>query len=1215
MNLPAHPRPGVGIRQTKAVKQVDHVRVSLPRTIRLLLATLAILLISTAALVGGSLLMLSSETGSAWLAGQLRQRSEGAVNWTDLEGRLTGPLTLRGLTVEQPGLALTISHLSLDWEPTALLGRHLQVDQLRLEGVKVALDEAAASEPSPPLQPSTIPLPLSVSLAAITIDGLSVQQADEPLLVVDSLAMAAHLVGRDLAVDSLTIRMPRGGATLSGQLAVADAMPLSLAVEWDWLLPGNADPLPLAGTARVDGQLDWSSRLDLQLEYQLATRGLAALHPELPPELTAHGSLAGSQQAGALALSQLSLAFAEVPARVTGNVRLSELDRDSPVVDLQLEWQELQWPLQAEPLLVRSNSGRLAMTGGVDDYRLQVDAHLQGADIPPGRWQLSGRGSTESLQLETLSGAVMDGALSASGMIGWAPGPNWDLQLTGSGLDSTALVPDLPGTLALALHSRGRLDETGAAVASLHLQEISGTLLDYPVQLQGEADIAGTTVQLAGLTLRSGANTLQASGTIAADALALDWQLRAADPGLVLAGARGVLAGSGTLGGSLEAPLLSATLGSDQLRLDDIAAADLALDITAGIAAGDPLRLRLRAGAVIQDDTPLLDAARLDVDGTVTAHRMAFAASVGEQSVSARLAGGLVDTLDRWVGTLDDLVIAAPDLGNWQLAGQSMLELSATRASLGDACLVERDNAGRACIGGDWTDAGSSGIALQLAALPVQAWLPGVTSLAEGRLRVDLAADGVLDAAGELTLSPGTVTVPVDRGPRQLAHGGGRLTLRVDKQGLLGVVDLDAPQQGRLDARLKLPEMNRWPLTEQQPVEGSLLANFPDLSSIAAWVPDVASTRGSLTADLSLAGSLAKPRASGVLSVSDAAASIPLAGLYVHDVTLDVRSNPAQPDRLDIRGAGVSGEGRITVAGQADLAGPRIELAVTGDRFLVYDTPDVRALLTPDLTVTWQDRLLTLRGRLEVPEADVTPQLSLSPGSARDTAAEGDSGSIIAPSPDVVIINGPEQAAEALRLPVEIDSAVEIVLGPGVNVNAVGFISRLPGAVTITTLPGQRDAVPMAKGQFAIEDGTFRAFGQDLDIESGQIIFPDGPVTQPEVNLRAVRWIDNNPEVTAVGVIVTGPVNAPTLTPFSRPPLEQSEIMSYLLTGRSSSGESGVLSIGTYVTPRFYVGYGYNLLESTNEFNSLFSITPRYGVSANVGEADNNVNVTVTYEH
>ena len=191
------------------------MRISLPRTIRLLLATLAILLISTAVLLGGSLAMLSSEAGSAWLAGQLRQRSDGAVNWDGLEGRLVGPLTLRGLTIEQPGLTLAIEHLSLDWQLAELLGRHLRIDQLRLEGVKVAITDAAASEPSPPLQPSKIPLPVSVSLAAITIDDLRVQQAGEPLLQIDSLALAARLAGRDLTVDSLSVRLPQVGATIT----------------------------------------------------------------------------------------------------------------------------------------------------------------------------------------------------------------------------------------------------------------------------------------------------------------------------------------------------------------------------------------------------------------------------------------------------------------------------------------------------------------------------------------------------------------------------------------------------------------------------------------------------------------------------------------------------------------------------------------------------------------------------------------------------------------------------------------------------------------------------------------------------------------------------------------------------------------------------------------------------------------------------------------
>ena len=37
-------------------------------------------------------------------------------------------------------------------------------------------------------------------------------------------------------------------------------------------------------------------------------------------------------------------------------------------------------------------------------------------------------------------------------------------------------------------------------------------------------------------------------------------------------------------------------------------------------------------------------------------------------------------------------------------------------------------------------------------------------------------------------------------------------------------------------------------------------------------------------------------------------------------------------------------------------------------------------------------------------------------------------------------------------------------------------------------------------------------------------------------------------------------------------------------------------------------------LEKTSEFNSLFTITPRYGVGLDVGEADNNLNMTFTYE-
>lgn len=1183
------------------------------RVLWIALAALAVLLLSTLLLAAGSLLLLYSESGSGWLAGQALKRSGGAVRWQSMEGSLAGPLTLRGVTVALPDTGARVGSLRLDWQPLALLGGELRIADLALADIEVDIPASAASEAGPPLRPSSIPLPVDVSVEHLQLDRVRINRAGEPLASLDLLQLRAELADRRLQLHTLHLRAPQGEIRLAGELAVDDRMPVDLSIEWGTTVPAGNQSAPLAGQVTLAGQLDWSQRLDIALDYAVQVRGLEALATDLPGVVTARGQFAGWQAPNAAAVEQLSVAFAELPARLAVSATATGLDRDQPGLSLQLGWEALQWPPVGTTPLAGSAAGELALAGSPQRYRVNLQAELAGADLPPGSWTLQGEGDTSGLATLTATGQVLGGELSASGMLSWDPLPAWDLQLQGAGLDPAQFSDGLNGELALSLRTDGALRDDGPA-ATVHIDRVAGTLLDYPVAIDATARLAGETVEVAALTLHSGANALHASGLVATDALALDWQLRAADPALVAPGARGLIDGNGTLTGSPQAPRLTASLASERLRLDDLEALGLAVELEAGMAADDPLELRLRAGAVSQADAALLDSARLEVSGTLAQHRLALHAAAGEQRLSAALSGGLGEALDNWRGELAELAIDTGSAGSWQLGEGAALALAPDQATLASTCL-ERRGGGRTCLAANWAAAGTSTVDLQLAQLPLQAWLPEVDSMAEGALRATLGADGTLAADGELVLSPGTVTVPVDRGPRQLAHGGGRLTLRVDPAGLLAVLDVDAPQQGRLDARVALSAMNRLPLAERQPVEGSLLASFPDLTSVAAWVPELASTRGSLDADLALAGSLAQPLATGRLSLSDAAASIPLAGLYVHDMTLDVHSNPDRADHLDISGSLVSGEGRIAITGEADLGVPRVELAIGGERFLVYDTPDVRALLTPDLRVAWQDRLVTLRGTLEIPEADVTPQLSLSPGSASGAATTVDTGSLIAPSPDVVVINGPELVAQPISLPVEIDSAVEIILGPGVNVNAVGFISRIPGAVTITTTPGQRDPVPIAKGQFAIEDGTFRAFGQDLDIESGQIIFPNGPVTEPEVNLRAVRWIDNNPEVTAVGVIVTGPVSAPTLTPFSRPPLEQNEIMSYLLTGRSASGEGGVLSIGTYITPRLYVGYGYNLLESTNEFNTLFSITPRYGVSANVGEADNNVNVTLTYEH
>jgi autotransporter translocation and assembly factor TamB len=356
----------------------------------------------------------------------------------------------------------------------------------------------------------------------------------------------------------------------------------------------------------------------------------------------------------------------------------------------------------------------------------------------------------------------------------------------------------------------------------------------------------------------------------------------------------------------------------------------------------------------------------------------------------------------------------------------------------------------------------------------------------------------------------------------------------------------------------------------------------------------------------------------GQVSLAGGAADLPQAGLQLRNIELRAASDPARPGAMLLRGGLASGPGRVDLTGRLDLPDMELALELKGERLQIYNTPDGRALASPDLQISWSDEVLRLRGRVLIPEAAITPRLALNPGMASGgPAAEPSPGQLITPSPDVVVLeeaDGTERAAQ-LASTFRVDSEVELVLGDEVPVNALGFISRITGGATFTNDPRQADLIPSARGRLSFDEGTFRAFGQDLEIETGQIIFPGGPVNEPDLVVRAVRWIDNDPQVTAVGVMVAGPIDNPVVELFSRPQLEPSEIQSYLLTGRSSGTRDDVLSIGTYLHPRFYAGYGYNLLEKTSEFNGLFTITPRYGVGAGVGEADNNVHLTFTHEH
>ncbi|MDN6228197.1 MAG: translocation/assembly module TamB domain-containing protein, partial [Enterobacterales bacterium] len=92
-------------------------------------------------------------------------------------------------------------------------------------------------------------------------------------------------------------------------------------------------------------------------------------------------------------------------------------------------------------------------------------------------------------------------------------------------------------------------------------------------------------------------------------------------------------------------------------------------------------------------------------------------------------------------------------------------------------------------------------------------------------------------------------------------------------------------------------------------------------------------------------------------------------------------------------------------------------------------------------------------------------------------------------------------------------------------------------------------------GQVNIPEGRFAAYGQDLLIRKGDLIF-SGPPEQPLLNIEAIRNPDATEDDVTAGVRVTGLADQPKLEVFSDPAMSQQMALSYLLRGQGleSSG-------------------------------------------------------------
>ncbi|MBL6752522.1 MAG: translocation/assembly module TamB domain-containing protein, partial [Nevskia sp.] len=495
---------------------------------------------------------------------------------------------------------------------------------------------------------------------------------------------------------------------------------------------------------------------------------------------------------------------------------------------------------------------------------------------------------------------------------------------------------------------------------------------------------------------------------------------------------------------------------------------------------------------------------------------------------SAALAfdGGYDRARREWGGQLSDLKIAPSGLPAWALEKPAGLLLGAQRQSLEPACLS--GGSGRACLRLE-ENVMRQGLRLSwnldrllLASLapllPPRYALQGEVA---GAGSIEIAHGDVAAMDGKLALQGLRVQLG-DAPPLVVLPSS--ITASDDDNRLRLLLDLRTPQ-GTVGADLSAAPAADF---DSRALSGALHVEIPDLAFVTTLVPELQNAGGKAGGALQFGGSVGLPRLGGEIALGDGRARLVTPSIDVHDVQLRLSGNGRGP--LLLSGSMQSGGGSLSIDGSVDpaVAPPSADLRLRGDGFQAMATPDAHIWITPDLHLLAEQGVIHVDGTFTVPKAQITPH------------GFGDNG--VKVSGDQVIVGAePEPAGPPLQL----FSTVQMRLGDAVNFTGYGLTARMTGAVTLTDEP-QR--LTLAQGELRVAEGRYSAYGQDLKIETGRLIFDGGPVTRPAVDLYATRHPQSD---VTVGVRVRGTLDKPELSLDSDPPMAREQQLSWLVLGRA----------------------------------------------------------------
>ncbi|MBJ7223675.1 MULTISPECIES: autotransporter assembly complex protein TamB [unclassified Brenneria] len=882
----------------------------------------------------------------------------------------------------------------------------------------------------------------------------------------------------------------------------------------------------------------------------LNVRGEATLSDSWPVSLTANGVLNVDPLKGeTLKLTvdgglreQLNVALnLSGPQRAQLNVQ-TELAQAGLPLELTLQTEQVRWPLTGEAQY-QANDLRLRVSGKATDYAVSLRSDIRGADLPPATLLLDGKGNEQQFNLARLRLSVLQGNADLSAVVDWSKAISWRSELILSGINTARQWPDWPAKVDGKVTTRGSV-YGGSWQLQVPELRLDGNVKQNKLTARGElrGNAAGQW-QIPGLNLALGPNQLNVKGELS-DKWQLDADINAPSLTGMLPGLAGRANGTLKLRGNLREPQILADITASGLRWQamSISRINVEADVRSEQQIQGQLRVRLEQ---LRQESLNIALLTLNADGNEKQHQLRLTIEGEPVSGQLALSGSFDRQEQRWRGTLNNTRFDTP-VGEWRLTQAVALDYlnAQQKITIGTHCW--RNPHAELCVPQP-IEAGPSGQAsirlnrFDLAML--KPFLSEDTALAGTftggadvswqagqslpQAKVTLVGDGVnvrQNVQGKtlpVAFDTLTLNAGIDRGRAQL----GWLIAIQDNGRFSGDVQITDPQVRRN-------------------LSGNIAISNLSLAFLNPVLQKGEKVAGILNANLRLAGNAQRPQIFGqmVLDRLDVDGSwMPI------DLTTGRLAVSFNGMSSTLQGFLRTDNGQLTLGGNADWAQPdawRARIAAKGQRIRVTVPPMARLDVSPDIVFEATPQLFALNGSVSIPWARIV--VNELPESA------------VAVSSDEVMLDEQRQPLEQASASIPINSNLTIRIGNDVRLDAYGLKARLQGDLKMV----QDERGLGLNGQIDIPSGRFKAYGQDLIVQKGQLLF-SGPPEQPLLNIEAVRNPDNTADDVTAGVRVTGMASAPKLEVFSDPSMSQQEALSYLLRGEgleSSGADSAAMT-------------------------------------------------------